>query len=66
MVKNLPASARDARDTGSIPGSERSPGEKNTTHFSILVKEIPSKRSLVGYSLWGCKELGMTKHTKMI
>ena len=26
MVKNLPASAGDARDTGSIPGSGRSPG----------------------------------------
>ena len=26
MVKNLPASAGDAGDTGSIPGSERSPG----------------------------------------
>ena len=27
MVKNLPASAGDVRDTGSIPGSGRSPGE---------------------------------------
>ena len=26
VVKNLPASARDIRDTGSIPGSGRSPG----------------------------------------
>ena len=26
MVKNLPASAGDLRDVGSIPGSERSPG----------------------------------------
>ena len=29
MVKNLPANAGDARDTGSIPGLERSPGEGN-------------------------------------
>ena len=29
MVKNLPASTRDAKDTGSIPGLERSPGEEN-------------------------------------
>ena len=28
-VKNLPASARDARDVGSIPGSGRSPGVAN-------------------------------------
>ena len=29
MAKNLPANARDARDTGLIPGSGRSPGEGN-------------------------------------
>ena len=29
MVKNLPASAGDARDVGSIPGSGRSPGVGN-------------------------------------
>ena len=29
MVKNLPASAGDAGDEGSIPGSGRSPGEGN-------------------------------------
>ena len=29
MVKDLPASAGDVRDVGSIPGSERSPGEGN-------------------------------------
>ena len=29
LVKNLPASARDARDTGFIPVLERSPGEEN-------------------------------------
>ena len=27
MVKNLPASARDIGDVGSIPGLRRSPGE---------------------------------------
>ena len=27
VVKNLPANAGDARDTGSIPGSGRFPGE---------------------------------------
>ena len=29
MVKNSPANAGDARDTGSIPESERSPGVGN-------------------------------------
>ena len=28
MVKNLPANAGDLRDTGSVPGSGRSPGER--------------------------------------
>ena len=31
VVKNMPVSAGDARDSGSIPGSERSPRERNST-----------------------------------
>ena len=36
MVKNLPANARDKRDTGSIPGSGGSPGggHGNPLHYS--------------------------------
>ena len=30
VVKNLPANAGDAKDTGSIPGSERFPGVGNS------------------------------------
>ena len=41
MVKNPPANAGDARDTGLIPGSGRSPGGGNGTHSSILAWEIP-------------------------
>ena len=33
MVKNLPANAGDMRDTGSIPGSGRYPGEGNSNSF---------------------------------
>ena len=29
VVRNLPANAGDIRDAGSIPGSERAPGEGN-------------------------------------
>ena len=38
VVKNLPDNARDARDAGSIPGSERSPGEGhgNPLQYSCL------------------------------
>ena len=36
VVKNLPASARDIRDVGSIPESGRSPEEDMVTHSGIL------------------------------
>ena len=36
VVKNPPANAGDIRDTGSILGSERSPGRGMATHSSIL------------------------------
>ena len=35
------ASAYNAGDPGSIPGSGRSPGEGNATHSSILAWRIP-------------------------
>ena len=40
-MKNPPASARDARDLGSIPGSGRSPGGGHSNHSSILAWRIP-------------------------
>ena len=40
-VKNPLASAGDARDTGSIPGSGRSAGVGNATCSSILAWKIP-------------------------
>ena len=42
MVKNLPASAGDVRDAGSIPGPGRFPGgEGMATHPSVLAWRIP-------------------------
>ena len=42
VVKNLPANAGDARDTGLIPGSGRDPLEKEmATHSSVIAWEIP-------------------------
>ena len=38
VVKNPPA---NAEYTSSIPVSEKSPGEGNNTHFSVLAWEIP-------------------------
>ena len=44
-----------AGDAGSIPGLERFPGKRMTTHSSILAWEIPwTEKS--GYSLCGHKE----------
>ena len=44
MVKNLPASAGDAGDPGSIPGSERSPGGGNGTPV-FLPRESHGQRA---------------------
>ena len=40
VVKNLPANAGNTRDAGLIPGSGRSPGGGNGTHYSILAWKI--------------------------
>ena len=57
MVKNLPATAGDVRDTSSIPGLGRSPeeGYSNLLQYSSL--ENPhGERSLASYSPWGHKQ----------
>ena len=41
MVKDPPANAGDAGDSGSIPGSGSSPEGGNGNHSSILAWEIP-------------------------
>ena len=41
VVKNLPGSAGDVKDLGSVPGLERSPGVGNGTHSSIFAWRIP-------------------------
>ena len=44
MVKNLPANAGDVRDTGSIPGLERSPGGGHDNPFQYSCLENPMDR----------------------
>ena len=44
MVKNLPASARDRRDVGSIPGSGGSPGVGNGNPLQCPCLENPMDR----------------------
>ena len=51
-VKNSPANAGDAGDTGLIPGLRRSPGVRNGNSSSILAWKIPwTENPMVGYSL---------------
>ena len=58
VVKNLPANAGDRRDTGSIPGSGRSPGEG-----LFLPGESHGQRSLTSYSTLHRIESDMTEAT---
>ena len=52
VVKNLPASAGDIKDAGSIPGLGRSPGGGNGNPLQYSCLENPTDRgSLAGYSL---------------
>ena len=60
VVKNPPAIAGDMRDTDSIPGSGRSPGEGSGNSFQYFCWEIPwTEEPGELHSLWGCKKLDM-------
>ena len=62
-VKNSPASAGDARDVGSIPGSGRSPGGKNGNPLQYSCLEIPLGRGAWWATMhWGHKESDTTEH----
>ena len=69
VVKNTPASAGDARDTGSIPGLERSL-EEVAAHFSILAWKISRTEEPCSLQSMGClkesntaERLSMHAHT---
>ena len=62
MVKNLPANAGDAGDTGLIPESGRSPGGGHATNSGVLAWMIPGTEELDRLqSIWGHRELDMTE-----
>ena len=64
MVKNLPANAGAAGNTGLIPESGRSSGVGNSSPLQFFLPgESHGQRSLAGYSPWGHKELDMTEAT---
>ena len=56
VVKNLPANAEDARDSGSIPGSGRSPGGGNSNPLQYSCLENPLNRGA-----WQTTAHGVTK-----
>ena len=56
------ASAYNVGDPGLSLDREDPLEKKMATHFSTLAWRIPWRRSLVGYSPWGCKELDTTEH----
>ena len=64
VVKNLLASAEEARDLGSVPESRRSLGGGNGNPLQYSCLENPhGQRSLAGYSPWDCKEWDTAEHT---
>ena len=58
VVKNPPA---NAGNTGSIPGSERSPEGKNGNRRQYSCLE----NSMAGYGPWGHRELDRTEQLNM-
>ena len=60
MVKNPPANTGDAGDEGLIPGVGRSPGGGNGNPV-FLPGKSHGQRNLIGYNLWGLKQLDMTE-----
>ena len=64
VVKDLPANAGDARDTGLIPEVRKIPLEKEMApHSSIRdwSQKSHGQRSLAGYSPWGHRESDTTE-----
>ena len=56
MLKNPPANAGDAKDTGSIPGQEGPLEEGMAAHSSVLAWRTPWTEEPGSYSPQGCKE----------
>ena len=61
VVENLPANARDARDTGSVPGWKIPWSRKWQPMPVFLHRKFHGQRSLTGYSSRGRKESDTTE-----
>ena len=62
VVKNLLANAGDVREQGSIPGSERSPGEGNGNPLQYSCLENPTDRGAWRATVYRVTESDMTEH----
>ena len=61
VVKNLPDNTGDVRDTGSTPGSERSPGGRHGKPLQHSCLENPMDRGAWQATVGGVAELDMTE-----
>ena len=64
MIKNLLASAGDAKDLSSIPGSVRSPGVGNGNPLQCSCLENSVNRGVRRASPWGHKESDAAECTR--
>jgi len=59
MVKHLPMNAGDARDSCSISGSGKPPGERNVQTTPVFLPgKFHGQVILDGYSSWGRRRVG--------
>ena len=65
VVRNPPANAGDARDVGSILGSEDSRKEGMTTHSSILSWRIPCTEETGGLQSIGLQTVGHDRESEI-
>ena len=67
LVKNLPANARDARDSALIPGLGRSTGERNGNSLQYSCWKIPQTEESGRLQFTGSQRVGhalATTHSK--
>ena len=57
VIKNLPASARDTGDTGSVSGPKKIPCRRKRQPPPVfLLEKDHGQRNLADYSPWACEE----------
>ena len=66
MEKNLPVKAGDERETGSIPGSGRSPGGGHGNPLQYSHLENPMDREAIGSQESDTTEVTYNTHTHML